>query len=319
MRFKHSLQVFIDNIATTYKLLLYRIIVVAIIAALACAVIIPTQSVVSSTAEYTALSASLKEFWANLSALHMTALEGSLNNLKAATSSFIAMMNEQGLIAIDIVCFVVLVFIYNFLTYIGDYCLGEILNNRMSLGAHTPFSGTLLKDFGRASLYSIIYTPIAMAFYALGALLIWAIVFKALAFTPILLKLFIAASMAIVIFALKFSLTTDWMPHLLHTGCGNGKAILYCLKPQKGAFVRVLSTLIFMTIVIFVLNVVCAIFTFGAALIITIPAGAMLLTCYQFVNYRDNNSLKYFIDDYSIIGPQKDTKITLEQFFNVEQ
>lgn len=318
MRFKHSLQVFIDNIATTYKLLLYRIIVVAIIAALSCAVIIPTQNVVSSTAEYEQLSQCLKAFFGDVAALNFTDLQGALREVNSATAEFINMMNANGLIAIDAVCTIIILFIYNFLTYVGDFCLGETLNNRMSLGAHTPFSGTLLKDMGRACLYSIIYTPVTMLFYALGATLIWAIVFKALATLPLAVKLFLAAVMAIVIFALKFSLTTDWMPHILHTGCSNREAMLYCLRPKKGAFVRVLSTLIFMTIVIFVLNVVCALFTFGAALIITIPAGAMLLTCYQFVNYRDNNSLKYFIDDYTIIGPQKDVKITAEQFFKGE-
>lgn len=319
MRFKHSLQVFIDNIATTYKLLLYRLIVVAIVIALGCAVLIPSLSVVQATEEYGVLSNGLSEFFTNLSHLRLSALEDNLITVKSALSSFMKMLSSNGLIAINVVCLIVISFIAYFLTAIGDFALGETLNNRMTLRAHTSYTATLLKDLGRACLYAIIYAPVSLLFYAVGGVVIWAVVFKAFAFAPILLKLFLASAMLIVIFTLRFSLTTDWMPHLLHTGCSNRKAMAYCIHPQKGAFVRVLATLIFMITVVYVLNAACALLTFGAALIVTVPAGAMLLTCYQFVNYCDNNSLKYFIDDYTIIGPQKEAKMTTEQFFKDER
>lgn len=315
MRFKHSLMVFIDNIATTYKLLLYRIIVIAIVLALSLAVVIPSINVVQSTVEYGVLSTEMKAFFADVSALKLTGLETKFADIKAAMGDFMQMMSSKGLIAIDLTCAIVIVFIYYFLCAIGDFGLGETLNNRMMLRAHTPYAATLTKDLRRATLYAIIYTPVSLLFYAVGGVIIWAIAFKALAFAPLLLRLFIAATMIILVFALKFSLTTDWMPHILHSNCNNRKAMYYCLHPKKGAFVRVLSTILFMTVLIFSLNAICGLLTFGAALIITVPAGAMLLTCYQFVNYCDNNSLKFFIDDYVIIGPQKDAKMTAEQFF----
>lgn len=315
MRFKHSLLVFIDNIATTYKVLIYKLIVALIVVGLSLAVILPMLNVVNSTAEYIALNEELKAFFADISALRLTNLETSFINIKAELNSFMQVLVSNGLIAIGSVCAVIIIFIGNFLSAIGNFGLGETLNNRMMLRAHTPYAATLLKDLRRAALYAIIFTPISILFYAIGGVIIWAVAFKALGFTPLLVKCFIAATLTIFMFALKFSLTTDWMPHILHTNCNNRKAISYCLKPKKGAFLRVLSTLIFMTIIIFVINVVCGILTFGAALIITIPAGTMLLTCYQFVNYCDNNSLKFFIDDYVIIGPQKEAKMTTEQFF----
>lgn len=315
MRFKHSLLVFIDNIATTYKVLLYKLIVAVIVSALSLAVILPSLNVVRSTAEYAALSEQLNAFWADVSALQLTNLASSFDNIKIELGSFVQVLTSNGLIAVDAVCAVIIAFIYYFLTAIGDFGLGETVNNRMMLRAHTPYAATLLKDLRRASLYAIIYTPISLLFYAIGGVIIWAVAFKALAFAPLLAKCFVAAALTISLFALKFTLTTDWMPHILHTNCNNRKAIAYCLHPKKGAFLRVLSTLIVMVILIFVINAVGALFTFGAALIITIPAGTMLLTCYQFVNYCDNNSLKFFIDDYVIIGPQKEAKMTTEEFF----
>lgn len=319
MRFKHSLQVFIDNIATSYKLLLYRIIVVAIVVALGCAVVIPSVNVFKATGEYGVLSAELKDFWASVSQLKLSDLDTSFASVKTAMGDFTRMLVSNGLLAVDVVCAIVILFVYYFLAAVGDFALGETLNNRMTLRAHTPYAATLLKDLRRSCLYAIIYTPVSLLFYAVGGVIIWGIVFKALGFAPVLLKLFLTSAMIIVIFAVKFTVTTDWMPHILHTGCNNRKAISYCLHPQKGAFLRVLSTLIFMTIIIFVINAICALLTFGAAAIITVPAGAMLLTCYQFVNYCDNNSLKYFIDDYIIIGPPKDAKMTAEQFFKDEK
>ncbi|MGN1104622.1 MAG: hypothetical protein ACI4QI_07085 [Candidatus Coproplasma sp.] len=315
MRFKHSLLVFIDNIATTYKVLIYKLIVGVIVAALSLAVILPSLNVVRSTAEYLALSEEIKAFFADVTALKLTNLETSFVSIKSDLGNFLQVLTAKGLIAVDAVCAVIIIFIYYFLTAIGDFGLGETLNNRMMLRAHTPYAATLLKDLRRASLYAIIFTPISLLFYGIGGVIIWAVAFKALAFAPLLVKCFIAAALTIMLFALKFSLTTDWMPHILHTNCTNRQAIAYCLKPKKGAFLRVLSTLIFMVIFIFVINAICGLFTFGAAMILTIPAGTMLLTCYQFVNYCDNNSLKFFIDDYVIIGPQKEAKMTTEQFF----
>ncbi len=319
MRFKHSLQVFIDNIATTYKLLLYRIIVAAIIIALSCAVIIPSVNAVKATVEYGALSSEFKAFWAKLSELKLDGLDANLAQTKSAIQDFMQMLISNGLLAVIAVCAVIIIFIYYFLAAVGDFALGETLNNRMTLRAHTSYSATLLKDLGRASLYAIIYTPLSLLFYGVGGVLVWAVIFKALAFAPLLVKLFLASVMVIFILALKFTLTTDWMPHILHSNCNNRKAIAYALHPQKGAFLRVLSTVIIIDITIYSLGALFTVLTFGAAAIITVPAGAMLLTCYQFVNYCDNNGLKYFIDDYTIIGPQKDVKITAEQFFKGEE
>ncbi|MGN0807753.1 MAG: hypothetical protein ACI4MN_04825 [Candidatus Coproplasma sp.] len=315
MRFKHSLLVFIDNIATTYKVLVYQLIVLAITVGLSLAVILPSLNAVNTTAEYLALSEGINTFFANVSALNLNGLQGSIANINENIGSFIQLLVSNGLLAIDVVCAVVILFIYYFLTAIGNFALGETLNNRMMLRAHTSYTASLLKDLRRSSLYAVLFTPISLIFYGVGCVIIWAISFKALAFAPLLARLFVASTLMILLVALKFSITTDWMPHLLHSNCTNRKAIAYCFKPKKGAFVRVLSTLIFMVISIFVINTVCGVLTFGAALILTVPAGIMLLTCYQFVNYCDNNSLKFFIDDYVIIGPQKEAKMTTEQFF----
>lgn len=319
MRFKHSLQVFIDNIATTYKLLVYRVLVAVVVAALGCAVIIPSLNAVKATAEYAALSEELSAFFTKISELKLEGLDENLTLVKSAVRGFTQMLVSNGLLAIDVICAVIIIFVYYFLAAVGDFALGETLNNRMTLRAHTAYSATLLKDLGRASLYAIIYTPVSLLYYAVGGVLVWAVVFKGLAFAPLLVKLFLASVMIILILATKFALTTDWMPHILHSNCNNLKAINYALHPQKGAFVRVLATVIIMEISIFVLNVLFTLLTFGAAAIITVPAGAMLLTCYQFVNYCDNNGLKYFIDDYTIIGPQQDNKVTAEQFFKGEE
>ena len=319
MRFKHSLQVFIDNIASTYKLLIYRLLVIAITIGLGCAVIIPSIHSVSSTQQYSELSNAVKTFLTNLSHLNLNNLGSDLDSVMNALGGFKTLIIQNGLIAIDIICLVVIAFIYYFLASLGDFAMGEVLNNRMTLRAHTPYAATFLKDLKRASLYSIIYTPISLLFYAVGGVIIWAIAFLALGHTPLLLKLFITSALIILLLSVKFSATCDWLPSILHSKLNNRKALAYALKPKKRNLWRVLSTAIYMMIIIITLNVVIALITFGAGLIITIPAGAMLLICYQFVNYCDNNELKYFVDDYVIIGPQKDTPVTREQFFKGEK
>lgn len=315
MRFKHSLQVFIDNIATTYKLLLYRLFVAAIITALACAVIIPSVRSVTGATEYTTLKEAMSDFWGALSSLKLTQLDEQWVTLKEAIGSFNDLLTGRGIIAIDLICAAIILNIYTFLVSLGDFALGETLSNRMTLRAHTPYVGTLIKDIKTACMYSLLFVPAALLFYAIGGALIWLLVFKLLGAAPLLLRLFLASALIITIIALRFSLMTDWMPSVIHSKKKVPAAIREVIIPKPVEFVRVLASVIIMVLLIAILNVSVAVFTFGAGLIITIPAGTMLMCCYKFVNYYDNHGMKYFVDDYIIIGPKKESPLTREEFF----
>ena len=76
-----------------------------------------------------------------------------------------------------------------------------------------------------------------------------------------------------------------------------------------------LSNSLVLKLIVFGLNVAAGLFTFGAGLLLTIPASSLILSAYCFVNYSDRNKQKYFVDEYTVIGPKKETPVSREEFF----
>ena len=113
-------------------------------------------------------------------------------------------------------------------------------------------------------------------------------------------------------------LTTDWMPALI---CGKkkmGEAMGYAILRESGKSGSVFSFYASSAVAILAINVLAAIGSFGAALIITIPLSYLYLLCYQFVTYCDNNEIKYFTDKRTIIKPEHEKEASREQFLRGE-
>ena len=70
----------------------------------------------------------------------------------------------------------------------------------------------------------------------------------------------------------------------------------YSIARESGGSGAVYSFFASSSVLILALNSLGFVGTFGAAIIITIPLSYIYLLCYQFVNYCDNNNIKYFTD-----------------------
>ncbi|MDE7087540.1 MAG: hypothetical protein K2O67_05035, partial [Clostridia bacterium] len=120
MEFKHAFHVFVDNFFNTYKLLVYRLIVIAITVGLGCAVVIPTLNNLLSTAQFEKLQNTFTEFWANIVALNVNELHEGLEQVMNAFNSFSQLIKEKsGLVAVAGCCLALVYFIAKFLADIG--------------------------------------------------------------------------------------------------------------------------------------------------------------------------------------------------------
>ena len=79
-----------------------------------------------------------------------------------------------------------------------------------------------------------------------------------------------------------------------------------------------MSNFFVLILLIFAVNVIGIVFTFGAGGLLTIPSSYIILLCFEFVNYYDREELKYFIDKNTIIKPEKEKPVTREEFFRGE-
>lgn len=321
MRFKHAFHVLVDNFGTTYKLLIYRLIVALITVALACAVIIPTLNTLFSTTQFEQLKESFAAFWDDIKHFNVDEIRANFENFEESLASFKGMINDKTwLVAIAICALCVVYLIQRFWVGIGNYAVGALFNDKMTLHASSPFTATLIKNLGKASLYSIIYAPLAFAYDVVGCVIIYLVVFLALRFVHSwLFRIFLTAVIIVFLYSLKFTLTVEWLPSLIHGKTNNRQAMACTFNKKNKKFAGTLSTAIVLILTIVALNVAFAMFTLGAGLLITIPASQLILTSYEFVNYFDSTKQKYFVDEYTIIKPDKETPVSREEFFRGEE
>lgn len=321
MKFKHTFHVFVDNFSIIYKHLLYGLIVIAIAIGLCCAVIIPAANDIMHTAQYTNLSEAIKALWANISDLDTAPLKDNFSVLRTTVKEFLEMFvtDKAGLFALCVIMLAIVYLVYRFLLGLGNYTTGALINDKMTLQANSPFIGTMIKNLGRASLYNAIYVPVSFVYDIFCVMFIWALFFRWLRFLPLLFKIFLFATVFIALTALKLAFTVNWLPSLIHGRQSNRKAIAINFAQTGKGFASVFSNYLVITFIILAINVAAIAFTFGAGLLLTIPASFVMLISFEFVTYYDANGLKYFIGSDSVVGPKKETPPTVEEFFKGEE
>jgi len=319
MRLKHAFHVFIDNFSKTYRLMVFKILVVLVVFGLGCAVLFPSFGAVSGSAQYAALKNAFNAFIEDISLLHFGELDDKFIVLKDALRDFKNLLLDTGwLIAIDIVCAAILAFILFFLTAVGNYGLTVSIRDRMTLRTKTSLTMAILKNIKKACLFAVIYAPLTLLYYAVCFTVYYLLIFKLGKPMPILAKLFLLSTLSTLTVALKYTFTTDWLPALIHSNLNNRAAIAYAFGNKEKRRLGTFSAAIVLVFIIAVLNAIVPLVTFGAGLLITVPAGGLIVHSYQLVNYFDNNKLKYFVDDYTIVGPKREKAVTREEFFRGE-
>lgn len=321
MEFKHAFHVFVDNFSTTYKLLVYRLIVLAVTIGLSCAVILPAIDCIADTVQYTELRSSITALWSDVIALNTGELQTRVQAVRDATGAFKELLSDKSwLVATVIVCMCVVYVIDRFLVGVGNYVTGALVHDKMVMYTNSSFTFTLFKNIRRAALYAVIFAPICFIYDAICLVIMWAVIsvgLKGLSFT--LIKIFIVAVLFLVFSAVKFTFTADWLPALIHSKMKQRKAICYTFARKDKRTAAVFSNSLVLKLTVFALNIAAGVFTFGAGLLLTLPASCLILTAYCFVNYFDRNKLKYFVDEYTIIGPKKETPVSREEFFKGDE
>ncbi len=322
MKFKHSFNVFVDNFAITYKVLLYRLVILLLSLCLYTAVIFPFMNRISDTTQVVALSEALASFGSAFANLDFTAMQGAWAAIREAFTQLIEMLGAMvGSVVLTVFIVLVVYLVQKFLLGLGNYTAGAMINDKMAMRASSPFIGTLIKNLGKACLYNAIYVPLStlydiIIFVATGAVIYGLM----LADAPLLLLIFLFSTAIVFLFVIKMTFTSDWLPALIYGKMTNRGAIAYSFNytTREKNFLSVLSNYVVLVLVIFALNVAAVLLTLGAGLFITLPASYVILICFEFVNYCDNNEIKYFMDKNTVVKPDREPVMTREKFFRGE-
>ncbi len=319
MRFKHSFHVFVDNFPVIYKHLLYRLVITVITALLSFAVIYPFVKELTGSQAFIDLIDGLKAFFNSLIEGRAEELGDVTQKIKDSFAEILdSISHNRGIIALGMIGLVLVHLIDKFFTGLGNYAMGAIVNDKMAMGAKSPYLITLVRNLKEASLFSIIYSPLSIVYDLVCYVGLFLIVFKLFWFIPLLLKVFLYSTLMVAAISVKMVFTCDWLPALIRGKMRTGQAFLYTFKRKGKDSFNVLANFVLLIIIIYAVNVGAVVCTLGTAALITIPASYLVLISFEFVNYYGRENMRYFIDKNTIIKPAKGRNLTREEFFRGE-
>ncbi|MDY4895025.1 MAG: hypothetical protein SO532_03960 [Candidatus Borkfalkiaceae bacterium] len=302
MRFRNSIRLLMENFGNVYKMLLYKLVVGIIFAALSAALIVPQLMSILESTEWLNFIADLKEFFKAVAGGDIVYLENfnsSFTGEGGTVEALLLLLKERIPSLVWALLGVVLVYL---LKRIADtlchYTAGSVLNDRLSTFSETPFTGSFVKNFGRAWSYSIVYVPLMFLYNALMIGLCYFLFFyllELLSFQPLILSLFLTVTFIVLAEAFKMTLTGLWLPSMTTGGETIGKAMKIKGKINSMQFKRIFASYVASVYMIIFINVGGAICTVGSLLLLTIPASYFFLICVQYVNYYTVTGRRYFL------------------------
>ncbi len=317
MKFKHTIHVFVDNFSVTYKQLLYRLVILLVAFGISWGCLTPFIKEFINSEALNSLLSGVRSFIAELLKGNVEALSAISERVAEAYVQVIDLFNTRiEKIVLAGLLLLVLIIVEKWFTGLGNYTTAVIINDKMALRKKSAFLRTLISQFKEAALYNLIYVPLSVLFdlmIATAALVSLFYMMHGIAYFFVILFLFVL--IMVLAIAVKMTFTCDWLPALIRGKMGQKRALIYTFSRKGKNTVEVYSNFVVWELIILMVNVMAFAFTFGVGLLLTLPASFVLLICYETVNYYDTKDLKYFLDKYTIIKPEKERVITREEFF----
>lgn len=317
MKFKHTFHVFVDNFSVTFKQLLYRLVILIVAFGISWGCLTPFIKEFVNSEALNSLLGNVRNFIVQFLQGNVTELSLISDNIYAAYEQVIHLLNTR----ITQICLMGLLLLALFLiekwfTGLGNYTTAVIINDKMALRKTSSFTRTLISHFKEAALYNLIYVPLSVLYDLLIAVgLIVTLFYMMHGIGYFFVSLFIFVLIMIVVIAVKMTFTCNWLPALIRGKMGQKRSIQYTFSRKGKHTVEVFATFIILELMILAANMIAVICTFGAGLLITLPASFVIIITYEMVNYYDSMDLKFFLDKFTIIKPEKEKIITREQFF----
>jgi len=313
MRFRNAFHITIDNFQNVFKLLLYYFVTGLLFGSLIYVILKLSLSSILESAEMTTVKELIGEVFRALTSGDTERLHTFKEEFEAAVKELVLLFgSNSGKIAGAIVGVCVMYILMRFLNGLALFAVGNTVNDRMSTYSRTSFSSAYFKNIGQASLYQLIYVPLCFLFDALMILACWFLFFYVPSLLPgqgfltVLFALALTVTAIACFDALKMTLISSWMPAMISDRKSVGAGMKYSFTCKKD-FGRRFAAFLVSVYLIMVVNLVFGLFTFGSALLITVPMSFIFLLSMQLVNYYNLNSRKFFITYQKIVGGENES------------
>ena len=312
MRFKRSVGITLDCFSHAFQLLFYRVVTGVIFYSLVYLILSLGLSFIVKSTELQEIFGLIKEFFGSiasaLSGGNPAELQQFQESFHAALGAFAnLLLRNMGNIVGSVIGVCLMYILQRIVNGIAQYGVGVLINDRMATYSRTRFAVSYFRNLPRATLYQIVYVPLAFLYDVLTLVACWflffyiPVVLSADSVISVLLAISLTMTVVLLMQALKLTVISAWMPAMI----AGGRSVLGGLKEtfacKKDFGRRFAGYLVACYLIVFV-NVGFALATVGSGLLITIPLSFLFLIVMQFVNYYETKGMKYFIARDVIFG-----------------
>ena len=296
--FKNTIKLLASNFSTFWKVLLYKLMVIGIIAGLFCA----TLSWINQIPEFATFTSSALSFFsvANLAGgptVIITALGIMLESLHLF---MIALATTYPVIFAYVL--VLFFFILPYLWHLADLAANESIFGYMSSQTKYGFTSSFVRRLNRSSAFSWAFTLVILPFNLLFLAGIVGICMLAKLHTVWLIAaIALLAVWVILYYAFRTTLLGCWSSAITASNCKTWKGLGRGLHAVSRNFFRILSNSI---VILFILALIFLLTSpFGSVIII--PLYCFVMAVFGMVVFFEHQGMRYYVDFNTIISPKK--------------
>lgn len=294
---KNAFKVFFGNLTTAWRVLLYKLICLITTVGIVSAIASPIIIALIKDGYFVFLSNQIN---GNVFSLNIEAMATSLI---AIVTNLFNIVIAHNLLALCIICIVIFIVLYYFLSMISELASVERISAFMSSYAKYSYLSCFVRNLRKSSLYVLtcimLCLPLDLIIWAISALIIWSLS------ANYALAVFVAITFFVVAYALKGTLFSCFKTAV----CTNDLSIFECLKKNckvvKSRFFKLFGDHLIMALFLTMLCLVTLNLTVGAGLIILLPLANLLNNCYDCTVYFDSLGMRYYLDSNNIFSPKR--------------
>jgi hypothetical protein len=215
--------------------------------------------------------------------------------------------NNFASIGFNVVGFVIVMSILgtlfsNFFSVIVTNSLYQSMSNNVKYGFYPSMFSTLKTNLNYSVVSLFIKIPISviiscLVYLSFDLLFVGGMVSF---FAPLLIMLIM-----FFLITIKTTIFYGWTPAIVVFDKGVFYALAKSLQLTFRRIKRVFANSFYMVITIFVVNVFCALVSFGSTLILTLPMSILLYHAFAMVMFYSNYGMRYYVDEFNVIVPSK--------------
>ena len=302
MMYKNAFKLVISNFHLVWKTLLYQIFVVLITIGLAFACSLPIINVISNAGIFKTIAGSFNEFATNFNIYKL------FSDLILSVESLFKVIAENiNSLWLYIVLFlVIIVLVRTILRGFSNFASTGVLYNYLSSNIKVSYVANLTNNFFKnikfQLAYLIVELPINLLIVFCAYMLFkWMLSLSGL----ILLAPIVLIILLVLVISLKQTIFSAWLPALITFNCSIFGALKKGIKAVFRRFYRSYSTAILILATLVILNVFCALCTFGASLLLTLPISSLTINIFGMVVFYSSQGMRFYVDSENVITTKK--------------